>query len=412
MIHRISAPALSLLPVKTARYLVHKTGKTYKSQAPTKQLLVDISEVILHDARTGIQRVVRGILPKLMENPPPGYVVHPVFANRYHGYRYAPVTSSCLQAGENERHEAKPVVVAYGDTFLGLDLAAHLLPRHQGQLLRWKRHGVRLKFFIYDILPLLHPHWFNPKRHRTFNRWMETLVIYGDDLICISDTVKNDLSNWLSSHYSLPDDAIMLHTIPLGGDIEATMPSSGCTVVEQVLLKHLISKPFILMVGTLEPRKGYDLAIAAFERLWQTDHEVSLVIVGKPGWKTEALQERLGLHVERNNKLFWFSNASDELLQSLYQAAIGVLLASAAEGYGLPLIEAMQHGKPVLVRDIAVFREITECDATFFDEYSIDERLEEWLQLIQCRECAPNKQHLKTWSKSVHKLRDILSLTK
>jgi len=166
------------------------------------------------------------------------------------------------------------------------------------------------------------------------------------------------------------------------------------------------------MVGTLEPRKGYDLAIAAFERLWQTDHTILLVIVGKPGWKTEAVQERLRLHVERNKKIFWFNKASDELLQSLYQAATGVLLASEAEGFGLPLIEAMQHGKPILVRDIPVFREITELNATFFDEHSIDERLEDWLQLIQRHECALHKPHLKTWPESVDTLKSILSLTK
>ena len=99
-------------------------------------------------------------------------------------------------------------------------------------------------------------------------------------------------------------------------------------------------------------------------------------------------------------------------MQSLYQAATGVLLASEAEGFGLPLIEAMQHGKPVLVRDIPVFREITELNATFFDEHSIDERLEDWLQLIQRHECALHKPHLKTWPESVDSLKGILSLTK
>jgi len=109
-----------------------------------------------------------------------------------------------------------------------------------------------------------------------------------------------------------------------------------------------------LMVGTVEPRKGHALALDAFERLWRvspgTDRR--LYIAGRAGWKTEALQQRLLNHPEQGRRLFWLSDVSDEYLEQLYGAASLVLLASAGEGFGLPLIEALAHGCRVLSRDM------------------------------------------------------------
>jgi glycosyltransferase involved in cell wall biosynthesis len=383
MIRHISALIFAQLPVSVSRALVSKSGRVVREKGhKPKQLLVDVSEVIKHDARTGIQRVVRGILPHLMENPPAGYEVRPVFAERNREYRYAPITSTCLQAGVQERRDAEPATADFGDIFLGLDLAAHLLPRHQDQLYGWKRRGVRLCFLVYDILPLLHPHWFNPKRRKTFDRWLRTLAIYGDDLICISETVKGDLQAWLSSRYGLSKDALRLRTIPLGADIDATMPSTGLEPHHQAFLVKMEEVPSVLMVGTLEPRKGYGHVLDAFELLWQQGHDINLVIAGRPGWKTEPLQQRLRSNAELNRRLFWFDDASDELLKALYGVATGVLLASEAEGFGLPLVEAMHYGKPVLARDIPVFREVVDNAITYFksgQSESLAKTIHTWL---------------------------------
>ena len=203
MIQFVSSALLARLPLRLSRALFHGAGSALQENGDSpKQLLIDISELIKHDAGTGIQRVVRGITPYLMENPPAGYSVRPVFAEKGRGYHYAPVTSSCLQADEVTRRNSQPVIVNSGDIFLGLDLAAHLLPRHGWQLLRWRRRGAKLCFLVYDLLPLLYPHWFNSKRSITFNRWLRTLAIFGDDLICISEAVKADLQCWLSLTYS------------------------------------------------------------------------------------------------------------------------------------------------------------------------------------------------------------------
>ena len=112
------------------------------------------------------------------------------------------------------------------------------------------------------------------------------------------------------------------------------------------------------MVGTIEPRKGYDDALKAMEFFWASEEDVTLVIVGKTGWKTVKLQERLLSHPQQGSKLFWLKNVSDQVLQKLYEMANVVLVTSYGEGFGLPIVEAIYYTKPLLVRDIPVFREV------------------------------------------------------
>lgn len=407
MRHRLSAALLAKLPVSFARKAIHRGLNTVQNRGDkTRQLLIDISEVIQHDARTGIQRVVRGILLQLLAEPPDGYQVKPVFTERNVGYRYAPVNASCLQADALNRYAAMPVAIEAGDVFLGLDLAAHLVPRHQRELLKWKRRGVRICFFVYDLLPLLHPQWFKPARYKTFNRWLKTLAIYADDLICISESVKKDLSNWLQVRYGLAVEAVCLHTIPLGADLEATMPNNGLTVEEQTLLEQLQQKKFVLMVGTLEPRKGYADALDAFEALWIDGEQTSLVIVGKPGWKTESLQEILRFHPEQERRLYWSKNASDELLDQLYKASFGILLASEAEGFGLPLVEAQYYKKPVMARDLAVYKELEYMEVTFYHRVHFTASLSRWLS----DKLPSSSSSCVTWRDSAKKVSQMLLL--
>ena len=68
---------------------------------------------------------------------------------------------------------------------------------------------------------------------------------------------------------------------------------------------------YFLSVGTLEPRKAYPLAIDAFEQLWAAGQEVRYVIVGRPGWNTQALQRRLRQHSEYGRRLLWLDDAED-----------------------------------------------------------------------------------------------------
>jgi alpha-1,2-rhamnosyltransferase len=91
------------------------------------------------------------------------------------------------------------------------------------------------------------------------------------------------------------------------------------------------------------------------------------VIVGRQSWMMPAFLERVARHPQRDRRLFVLRDASDAELDHCYRQASALVIASEIEGFGLPIVEAFQRGLPVLCSDIAVFREIADGRATFFN---------------------------------------------
>lgn len=382
MIAKMIAP-LTIRSLPSRRMMVLKEVRKNRSQhtisGEFKQLLVDVSTIINKDAHTGIQRVVRSLLLQLFSHPPIGYKVLPVFCTHQDGYKYAHHT---FVEKFSSRYDmpSGDVVVGKKDVFFALDFVAHLLPLHKAQLLDWKKNGVKIHTLVYDLLPHLHPQWFTSRSVKNFHHWLKTVAIYTDHFICISHSVKEELHYWLHSQ-GFRASASRISVIPLGSEIDASIPTVGIDEQTQAILDQLKMKKFILMVGTIEPRKGYNDALDAMEKLWEDGESVNLVIVGKPGWKTTKLQERLLTHKQAGKKLFWLSDVSDEVLEKLYIESFGILMASYGEGFGLPLVEAMFYNKKILVRNLQIFNEILEKyhKATFFNT-ALHIVLKNWLQ--------------------------------
>lgn len=321
------------------------------------QLLVDVSVIVRGDSRTGIQRVVRNLYVRLRQSLPPGWRVRPVAASRTEGYCYVPETflDMPLPAPMQAPAEAAP-----GDTFLGLDLATATVPRRLAQLGRWKGAGVRQCFFVYDLLPVLAPAWFSRRTVRDFRRWLRAVAVLADEVYCISREVKADFDDWVRERHGLDARAVLSSVVSLGADLDvASLP------------QHADPSPegsFVLMVGTIEPRKGHGEALDAFEALWAAGDETRLVMAGRQGWMVEPLVARLRGHPEFGRRLHWIESPSDEALAALYRRAVGVLIASRGEGLGLPLLEAAYFGKPVLARGLPVFLEVAGGSVRFFDD--------------------------------------------
>lgn len=353
-------------------------GKAATARRP--RLLVDVSAIILHDAQTGIQRVVRAVWSELNARVDDVFEAVPVYATNKRGYCYAP--PDFLDRRHRSGWHADPVSVHPGDKFIGLDLAAQLLPKYRRQLKAWRAHGASTHIVVYDLLPLMRPEWFSRATASHFKRWFDVLANDVDQAICISDQVAKDLRTHLRD--AGMSSKLTIGRLRMGGDISASIPSTGLCEEAKSLLEHLRSKPAVLMVGTIEPRKGYDAALTAFEHLWRTrpNDAPDLVIVGKPGWKTDALQARLRSHPELLRRLHWFDRMSDEGLCMLYDACRGVLMASRGEGFGLPLIEAAMHRRPVLARDIPVFREQRLPNVQFFNDEEPAALGEQLMQLL------------------------------
>ncbi|MCX7098687.1 MAG: glycosyltransferase family 1 protein [Methylococcales bacterium] len=367
MLHWLQNIALNHLPVSLLR---DQVAKLWPQGREDKQLLIDMSVISEADAGTGIQRVVRNIYQELLAAPPAGYKVCPVTATRNQSYQYLPVDFLQDSSKTREGLFKAPVQVCGGDLFLGLDLAAHIIPHHLADLFRWKRQGVRFCFFVYDLLPILEPSWFTPKTANNFRRWLRALAILADDVVTISQIVRVDFGAWMQKNWGISEYDLPCSVIQLGADINASHPKIDLSTC---LPPQLLGRKFILMVGTIEPRKGHADVLDAFDEFWKADGEAHLVIVGKQGWKMLPFLQRLQAHSETGKRLLWLNGPSDEVLLALYQTCSGLIMGSKGEGLGLPLIEVACFNKPVLARDIPVFREIAGDNVTFFPNLSASE---------------------------------------
>ncbi|WP_295633412.1 glycosyltransferase family 1 protein [Novosphingobium sp.] len=370
------------------------------------------------DAGTGIQRVVRAMLSALVESPPDGFVVLPVVATPRLSYRLLPPgPPDAVPAG---LWRMLPIAqVGPGDMFAGLDYSAHIIPARRRDLRRWRQRGARLAFVVYDLLPARNPEWFSSRAASNHARWLQFVARNADGLVCISQDVAADLAGVLaaSGRADRPD----IHTIRLGADIPASRPSRGLPVNAETLIERMGDHPAVLMVGTVEPRKGYDQALAAFEELWAqgncTEHLPAaslpmLIIVGRPGWKTDALQDQLRNHPQSGLLLHWFDDASDEFLECLYRKAAGLLFASRGEGFGLPLIEAARHALPILARDLPVFREVAPPWTQFFasdDPGILAAAVSDWLGQLPRGAGSALAIGLSSWADSAADLRTALA---
>lgn len=388
---------------------------------PPKIFWVDISALVQIDLKTGIQRVVRSVLQQLLLAPPAGYRLEPIYDDAG-CYRYARrymlelLGESALDLVD-EAAQFSP-----GDLFLGLDLYLDGIRRNHDLLVRLRHRGIQIYFVVYDLLPVLRPEVFPADTERHFHAWLDTIASVAHGLVCISQAVADELKAWLSPQPhnadlqtaatdspSLPLDIGYFH---LGADILASAPSYGISAEQQRIMQQLHGQTNLLMVGTVEPRKGHTQALAACEILWQQNQPVNLIIVGNQGWMVDELVQRLKNHPEKGRHLFWFKGISDELLMALYQTASALLAASEGEGFGLPLIEAAQHQLPIIARDLPVFKEVAGSHAYYFSGTSpqaLAEALLDW-QALNAAGLAPASTQMPwlTWEQSSQQLLEVL----
>ena len=331
-----------------------------------RQLLVDITALAHTDLHTGIQRVVRSVLKCLLESPPQGYRVEPVYtAFGAKGFFYArQFTKKFLQIDIDILAD-DPVLMFSEDIFLGLDLCLSDVYEQRYWFEQAQQRGAVVYVVAYDLLPVTHPHWFPASEQPIFEKWLETIKEF-DGAISISHATSDALKLWMKDHPRLREQQFRFGVSHIGADLEASLPTTGVPDDAAQVLQKIKDGVTFLIVGTVEPRKGHAQALEAFEQLWREGYQFQLMIVGKPGWNVEQLVDKLINHNEQGRRLFWLQGISDEYLGFVYESATCLLATSKGEGFGLPLIEASRYQIPILARDIAVFREVGQCSATYF----------------------------------------------
>ncbi|MBK5532116.1 glycosyltransferase family 4 protein [Pseudomonas sp. TH08] len=231
---------------------------------------------------------------------------------------------------------------------------------------RLKRDGVGVIAVIYDLIPLTHPQFYNTRLVEVFSEWFDWITRTADGYMAISATVRDQVREELQRRIGAEQtDKRWFDFFHLGSELD--LHNSHATVEPRLKSLFATPEPVLLMVSTIEPRKNHAYLLDAFERAWAAGSTARLCIAGRVGWKCEALLARVRNHPELNQRLFMFNDLSDTSLEHAYAHASALVFPSFVEGFGLPLVEAMQRGLPAMGSDIAVFREIGGEFMAYFD---------------------------------------------
>jgi glycosyltransferase involved in cell wall biosynthesis len=363
--------------------------------AAKRRILLDVSVLTRSNARGGIQRVQRKFFNEAF-NPIFGDLfTNPIY---FDGAKYRHFNGSIQGSTELlvTSKEDDEVTITPRDIYVSLDLDYLFVITHQGIYSELQGHGVKIYHVVYDLLPLAFPRYFPDGIAELHKAWLLVVSRY-DGLLCISKSVTVDLANWLTSQL-IPHPKIA--SFKLGQDLLEDLHPD---------IKRVVRQPGIdlkfLMVGTLEPRKGYEEVISVFEQIWSQGKNFSLSIVGAPGWHTEKLVAKLREHSEFGRRLLWDKFTNDSKLIDLYKNSDFLIAASYGEGYGLPLVEASGFKLPIVARDIPVFREVSEGRAIFYDSTGGPDLLQTLLSLQEFGKFSTKEsRNIETysWAESFH----------
>jgi glycosyltransferase involved in cell wall biosynthesis len=295
------------------------------------------------------------------------------------------------------------VEVAVGDVewLLCLDLNFGL-PKAESHLVEARARGTRVLVNVYDLLIVSNPEWFVPRAAESaFLPWLHSVVRLADVVTVNSRATAEALQMWVEENAPDRSAGLRVEVLPLGVDVPERMPPPRPR--DQV--------PHFVVLGTIEPRKGHDDLLDAFDLLWQSGEEVRLTIVGRQGWMVESLVTRLTGHREWRRRLEWLPCADDAELADVLDMADGIIVPSRGEGYGLPVVEAAVRNLPLVVRDIPVLREVAGEGATWFSGggRELAGVVSDWLARWRAGEqLAPGPMDLQSWNDVARRLVDLL----
>jgi glycosyltransferase involved in cell wall biosynthesis len=201
---------------------------------------------------------------------------------------------------------------------------------------------------IMDLSYLRFPELFAKKDLVQLKQWTDYSVRKATKILTISNASKNDIIN----AYGVDPSCVVVTHLGIKTTISLTPHIYS---MNELRMKYGVSDQFILFVGTLQPRKNITRLIEAFHRVITSSNQedkLQLIIVGKRGWLyDEILAKPKELGIE--DRVKFLENVNDEELHLFYKHALCYVLPSLYEGFGLPVLEAMQQGCPVITSNVS-----------------------------------------------------------
>lgn len=372
----------------------------------------DISSVVLNDQNAGIHRAMKIILQILIEKYSDRFLIIPIYFSK--GFCYCPYAyvvkfnNTKLLNFINDNKYIENFVPQ--SIFLSIDI--NFFMSKSKKIAKWliqqHSHTLFVKI-IHDLIPILNPELSEEIFSGEFEEELRMNSLYFDQAICVSKSTMHDYKQWLIQQNIHSN--IRIDWIHWGADIEKYKSHYDGNNIQDFPKDNY--GEYFLMVSTIEPKKGYEDVLEAFDKLWSNGYNKSLVIVGREGFKTRTLIRKILNHPLLNKKLFWLNmGVSDTELIYLYENARAFIMASSTEGFGLGVIEAAKYHAPLILRNIPIFHEIAKDSAYYFakdEKFDLATEILVWDQLY-VDDLHPKSKYLSisTWEQSCDKIMNII----
>jgi glycosyltransferase involved in cell wall biosynthesis len=227
---------------------------------------------------------------------------------------------------------------------------------------------IRAVFMVHDLIPITHPEYCRPGGSEKHKKRVNLMLRVGRGVIANSQATLDVMT-----------DYAMRRGLPLPPMLNAWL---GATPLPASDTKPLgVTEPFFVALGTIEGRKNHLMLL----KLWQiliAKHGPStprLVVIGQRGWENDAAFALLDSHAALRDYVIELPRCTDAELAHYLRDATALLFPSFAEGYGMPLVEALGVGTPVIASNLAVFHEL----AGDISEYLAPDDITGWQSIIE-----------------------------
>ncbi len=217
-----------------------------------------------------------------------------------------------------------------------------------------RRTGVRPIYFVHDLIPLTHPEYCRPGEPEKHLERMKALLSLGSGIVANSHDTLAELTRFAARLPGAPMPPALV--APLGvARVKAAPPAAVAGGVP-----GLPARPYFVMLGTIEGRKNHLLILNIWAEMARRLGPAcpQLVVIGQRGWECEQAVGMLERCETIRGHVVELPRCDDARLKAYMADARALLFPSFVEGYGLPLVEALSLGTPVIASDLTVFREL------------------------------------------------------
>ena len=221
-------------------------------------------------------------------------------------------------------------------------------------------------FTVHGVDMFAHPEFYPAIVRWRLNSLIRTGLRKAKVVLCVSNTVKRIIAE----QFNIPTDRLVVSYNAVGSHFR---PLDRATVSCTLQQKYAISGPYVLYVGKLQACKNIVRIIEAFHRFrCESRTDFKLVLVGRRTWTSEGIDEALE-RLQLQQHVMELGYIPHEDLPLLYNGASMFIFPSLSEGFGMPVLEAMACGTPVITSSVDALPEVTDGAALYTDPYSVDE---------------------------------------